>query len=192
VKRRDISRSAQLEKDWNHAHLEAVALDAQRRVSCVEIVRTPGFAELCFFTNPDHLGEVGDNTQTTLLCLEDSRQLSLRKNLVICEQLRNRKISSSGVVARVFKILRNVPLVLTTLINLLLLGWLNLPIDFSEADKGWKWPQEELSWKYLVSMITRDVMYDGYSLTFDIQPTFQILSLLADTQHHDRGWLIHL
>jgi hypothetical protein len=160
VKRRDILRSAQLEKDWNHAHLEAIALDAQRRVSCVEIVRTPGFAELCFFTNPDNLGEVGDHTQTTLLCLEDSRQLSLRKNLVICEQLRNRKISSSGVVARVFKVLRNIPLVLTTLINLLLLGWLNLPIDFSESDKGWKWPQDELSWRHLVSVLCV-VMCDG-------------------------------
>jgi len=130
------------EKDWNHAHLEAVAADAQRRVSCVEIVRTPGFAELCFFTNPD-IGEVGDNTQTTLLCLEDSRQLSLRKNLVICELLRNRKLSSSGLVAHVFKFLRNLPLFLTALINLLLLGWLNLPIDYNQAKKGWKWPQKD-------------------------------------------------
>jgi hypothetical protein len=150
VKRRDIEKSAQLEKDWIAAGLEGLASECQRRVSCVEIVRTPGYAELCFFTNPDNLGEVGDNTQTTLLCLEESRQLSLRKNLVICEQLRNRKISNSGTAARVFKILRNVPLIITTLINLLLLGWLNLPIDFSQASEGWKWPQDELLWERLV------------------------------------------
>jgi hypothetical protein len=159
VKRRDILRSAHLEKDWNNANLETVVLDAQRRVSCVEIVRTPGSAELCFFTNPDNLDEVEDNTQTMLLCLEDSRQFSLRKNLVICEQLRNKTTSTFGTVARVFKILRNGPLVLTSLINLLLLGWLNLPIDFSEANKGWNWPQDDLSWKYLVSMIQHDMMF---------------------------------
>jgi hypothetical protein len=170
VKRRDILRSANLEKDWNHAKLETVALDAQRRVSCVEIVRTPGSAELCFFTNPDNMDEVEDNTQTMLLCLQDSRQLSLRKNLVICEQLRNQKTSTFGTVARVFKILRNVPLVLTSLINLLLLGWLNLPINFSEANKGWNWPQDDLSWTFLVSMITRGVMCDGCSLTLDVNP----------------------
>jgi ubiquitin len=162
VKRRDILRSANLEKDWNHAKLEQVASDAQRRVSCVEIVRTPGSAELCFFTNPNNMDEVEDNTQTMLLCLQDSRQLSLRKNLVICEQLRNQQASTFGTFARVFKILRNVPLVLTSLINLLLLGWLNLPINFSEANKGWNWPQDDLSWKFLVSVTTRDVMFDGY------------------------------
>jgi hypothetical protein len=151
VKRRDILKSAQLEKDWRQANLDAVATDAQRRVSCVEIVRTPGFAELCFFSNPDDMNEVGDNTQRQLLCLEDSKQLSLRKNLVICEQLRNRKISGSGFGAKFFKILRNVPLILTTLINLLLLGWLSLPIDFSQAPNGWKWPQDEFLWERLVS-----------------------------------------
>jgi hypothetical protein len=150
VKRRDILKSAQLEKDWRHANLEVVAAEAQRRVSCVEIVRTPGFAELCFFTNPDDMNEVGDNTQRQLLCLEDSKQLSLRKNLVICEQLRNRKISGSGFGASFFKILRNVPLILTTLINLLLLGWLSLPIDFSQAQEGWNWPQNEYLWERLV------------------------------------------
>jgi hypothetical protein len=46
--------------------------------------------------------------------------------------------------------LRNVPLIITTLINLLLLGWLNLPIDFSQASEGWKWPQDELLWERLV------------------------------------------
>jgi hypothetical protein len=150
VKRRDILKSAQLEKDWRHANLDAVASEAQRRVSCVEIVRTPGFAELCFFSNPDDMNEVGDNTQRQLLCLEDSKQLSLRKNLVICEQLRNRKISGSGFGATFFKILRNVPLILTTLINLLLLGWLSLPIDFSQAQNGWNWPQNEFLWERLV------------------------------------------
>jgi hypothetical protein len=150
VKRRDILKSAVLEKDWQHSQLEAVAIDAQRRVSCVEIVRTPGFAELCFFTNPENMTEVGDNTQRTLLCLEDSRQLSLRKNLVICEQLRNRKVSGSGMVASIFKVFRNIPLLLTTLINLLLLGWLNLPIDFSRAADGWTWPQDDFLWKRLV------------------------------------------
>jgi hypothetical protein len=150
VKRRDILKSSQLEKDWRHANLEVVAAEAQRRVSCVEIVRTPGFAELCFFTNPDDMNEVGDNTQRQLLCLEDSKQLSLRKNLVICEQLRNRKISGSGFGASFFKILRNVPLILTTLINLLLLGWLSLPIDFSQAQEGWNWPQNEYLWERLV------------------------------------------
>jgi hypothetical protein len=150
VKRRDILKSAQLEKDWRRANLDAVASEAQRRVSCVEIVRTPGFAELCFFSNPDDMNEVGDNTQRQLLCLEDSKQLSLRKNLVICEQLRNRKLSGSGFGATFFKILRNVPLILTTLINLLLLGWLSLPIDFSQAQDGWTWPQNEFLWERLV------------------------------------------
>jgi hypothetical protein len=151
VKRRDIFKSAQLEKDWRHANLDAVASDAKRRVSCVEIVRTPGFAELCFFTNPDDLQDVGDNTQRQLLCLEDSRQLSLRKNLVICEQLRTRKtVTGSGIAATVFKVMRNIPLVLTTLINLLLLGWLNLPIEFGSPD-GWKWPQDQFLWERLVS-----------------------------------------
>jgi hypothetical protein len=151
VKRRDIEKSAVLEKDWRHANLDAVSTEAQRRVSCVEIVRTPGFAELCFFSNPDDMNEVGDNTQRQLLCLEDSKQLSLRKNLVISEQLRNRKTSGSGFGATFFKILRNVPLILTTLINLLLLGWLSLPIDFSQAPDGWKWPQDEFLWERLVS-----------------------------------------
>jgi hypothetical protein len=50
-----------------------------------------------------------------------------------------------------FKVLRNVPLVLTLLINFLLLGWLNLPLDFSQAQDGWKWPQNELLWERLVS-----------------------------------------
>jgi hypothetical protein len=153
VKRRDILKSAQLEKDWRQANLEAVATEAQRRVSCVEIVRTSGCAELCFFSNPDDENEVGDNTQRQLLCLEDSKQLSLRKNLVICEQLRNKKKASSDRGAKVFKILRNVPLILTTLINVLLLGWLRLPIDFSQAQYGWKWPQEEFLWQRLVSCL---------------------------------------
>jgi len=135
VKRRDISKSALLEKDWRHANLDTVAAEAQLRVSCVEIVRTPGNAELCFFTNPDK-NDVGDDKQRQLLCLEDSKQLSLRKNLVICEQLRNRKTTSSGFGSTFFKILRNVPLILTTLINLLLLGWLNLPVDFSSAARA--------------------------------------------------------
>jgi hypothetical protein len=151
VKRRDIEKSAVLEKDWRQANLDAVATEAQRRVSCVEIVRTPGFAELCFFSNPDDMNEVGDNTQRQLLCLEDSKRLSLRKNLVISEQLRNRKTSGSGFGATFFNILRNVPIILTTLINLLLLGYLNLPIDFSTAPDGWKWPQDEFLWERLVS-----------------------------------------
>jgi hypothetical protein len=153
VKRRDISKSALLEKDWRHANLDTVAAEAQLRVSCVEIVRTPGNAELCFFTNPEK-NEVGDDKQRQLLCLEDSKQLSLRKNLVICEQLRNRKTTSSGFGSTFFKILRNVPLILTTLINLLLLGWLNLPVDFSSAAEGWRWPQNEYLWERLVRNVS--------------------------------------
>jgi hypothetical protein len=153
VKRRDISKSALLEKDWRHANLDTVAAEAQLRVSCVEIVRTPGNAELCFFTNPDK-NDVGDDKQRQLLCLEDSKQLSLRKNLVICEQLRNRKTTSSGFGSTFFKILRNVPLILTTLINLLLLGWLNLPVDFSSAAEGWRWPQNEYLWERLVRNVS--------------------------------------
>jgi hypothetical protein len=180
VKRRDIFKSAQLEKDWRHANLDPVASDAKRRVSCVEIVRTPGFAELCFFTNPDDLQEVGDNTQRQLLCLEDSRQLSLRKNLVICEQLRTRKtVTGSGIAATLFKFMRNIPLVLTTLINLLLLGWLNLPIEFGSAD-GWKWPQDQFLWERLV-IFTAPVRIALMFVTND-----------AGAQHNLRRWLLFL
>jgi hypothetical protein len=149
IKRQDIAKRAQLEKDWTHANLQAVSAEASKRVSCVEIVRQPGCPELCFFPNPETLDIVSDETQRKLLCVEESRQLSLRKNLVLCEHMRANTNASSGFGPRVLKKIRNLPLILSTLINLLLLGWLNLPVDFSQADKGWKWPQEKLSWELL-------------------------------------------
>jgi hypothetical protein len=182
VKRRDILKSATLEKDWRQANLDAVATEAQRRVSCVEIVRTPGFAELCFFSNPDDMNEVGDNTQRQLLCLEDSKQLSLRKNLVICEQLRNRKISGSGFGATFFKFLRNIPLILTTLINLLLLGYLSLPIDFEKAPDGWYWPQDELLWKRLVSCL--HTFFSSFDLHAYSWYSIFISDLLSGAEHN--------
>jgi hypothetical protein len=190
VKRRDILKSATLEKDWRRANLDAVATEAQRRVSCVEIVRTPGFAELCFFTNPDDMNEVGDNTQRQLLCLEDSKQLSLRRNLVICEQLRNRKTTGSGFGASFFKILRNVPLILTTLINLLLLGWLRLPIDFVEGKDGWKWPQDEFLWKRLVSFKRTFLFIVRVTCCCIIQSSSQTCP--AGAKHNLRRRLVHI
>jgi hypothetical protein len=149
IKRQDISKRLQLEKDWAHANLQAVAVEASKRVSCVEIVRQPGCPELCFFPNPESLDVVSDETQRKLLCVEESRQLSLRKNLILCEQMRANTIASKGFGPQVLKKMRNLPLIFSTLINLLLLGWLNLPIDFNQADKGWKWPQNKFSWELL-------------------------------------------
>jgi hypothetical protein len=149
IKRQDIAKGAQLEKDWARANLQVVSVDARKRVSCVEIVRYPGFPELCFFPNPEALDVVSENTQRTLLCVEESRQLSLRKNLVLCERMRVSTNATTGIGPQFLKKMRNLPLLLTTLINLLLLGWLNLPIDFSQAESGWKWPQEKLSWELL-------------------------------------------
>jgi hypothetical protein len=149
MKRQDIVKGVQLEKDWIRANLQTVAMDASKRVSCVEIVRYPGFPELCFFQNPQALDFVSDNTQRTLLCVEESRQLSLRKNLVLCERMRVSTNATTSVGPKFLKQMRNMPLLLTTLINFLLLGWLNLPVDFSQSESGWKWPQEKMSWENL-------------------------------------------
>jgi hypothetical protein len=182
MKRQDITRGAQLEKDWGQANLQVVAIEARRRVSCVEIVRNPGFPELCFFANPETLNLVSEDTQRTLLCVEESRQLSLRKNLVLCERMRVKTNATTGFGPQFLNKLRNVPLVLTTLINLLLLGWLNLPIDFSEADNGWKWPQEKLSWELLFPQ-NRTYTYDVFQ--DEILPN--ILPLFVSDDSHKRA-----
>jgi hypothetical protein len=151
MKRQDIAKCALLDKEWLRANLEAVAMDARKRVSCVEIVRYPGFPELCFFPNPETLDIVNENLQRTLLCVEESRQLSLRKNLVLCERMRVSTNATTAMGPQFLKQIRNLPLLLTTFINILLLAWLNLPIDLSQAESGWTWPQQKMSWELFFS-----------------------------------------
>ena len=151
MKRQDIAKCALLDKEWSRANLEAVAMDARKRVSCVEIIRYPGFPELCFFPNPETLDVVNENAQRTLLCVEESRQLSLRKNLVLCERMRVSTNATTALGPQFLKKIRNLPLLLTTFINILLLAWLNLPIDVSQAESGWTWPQQKMSWELFFS-----------------------------------------
>ena len=141
----------------------------ESKIGCVEIMRMPGVPELCFFVVPDEMPELTESERSLLLPLEENHLLSLRKHLIESESLRVTKHSHAKPLASFLRKLRGIPFCISFLINLLLLGWLALPLN---SNGGWHWPQAEWSYEVLLSLADAETRWDALQrvIPLDLDP----------------------
>jgi hypothetical protein len=148
-----------------------VGKDVEAKIGCVEIMRTPGVPELCFFVVPEQMKKtkLTDSERSLLLPLEENHSLSLRKHLIESESLRVTKHSHAKPFASFLRKLRGIPFFISVLINLLLLGWLALPLN---TERGWQWPQSEWSYVILLKLANEETRWDALEriIPLDLDP----------------------
>jgi hypothetical protein len=143
-------------------------------------MRMPGVPELCFFIIPEEMPVLSDEERSYLLPLEDSHSLSLRKHLIESESLRVTKHSHAKPFASILRKLRGIPFCISFLINLLLLGWLALPVN---TDEGWHWPQNQWSYDVLFLLASKETRWEGLQrvIPLDLDPSNEVYLVGVNT-----------
>ena len=146
-----------------------VGKEVEAKIGCVEIMRMPGVPELCFFVVPDKMPKLTDSERSQLLPLEENHSLSLRKHLIESESLRVTKHSHAKPFAAFLRKLRGIPFCISFLINLLLLGWLALPLN---TEGGWHWPQREWTYEILLNLTDEETRWEALKsiIPLDLDP----------------------